>query len=622
MSLIARARPSLTTYVPSLTSCLVNEIPLETMRLLQYSDDGKFTFTKYLATDVPKYSILSHTWGLDGDEVTYKDLVDGVWEGKAGYRKLTLCAKQAKCDGHDFFWIDTCCIDKSSSAELQEAINSMFRWYRDAAVCYVHLSDVQKRGSSLDIKQHISESRWFTRGWTLQELLAPENIVFYSEDWQYLGTKLDLLDTISTVAGIEPRFLKADMEELDGASISKKMSWASHRQTTRTEDKAYCLLSIFGINIPLLYGEGRNSFRRLQEEIMKTYPFDHTLFVWGTVVKPENWSRRVPAAISRKDSAKLPWDDKISTELLLGLFAESPRDFQASGDFTPWYKTSRFYGLSCSHSPYPTTVGRAVRLEIPIIEPESPISLYYWDTPACTQERKTRHILLLCGWESSNGPCVRIPVQSWGELSWGRTRELFFQDSDYSKSDLETMMQTLNIEPERRVRDRNGDVILAQMYTPVGFDRWPNYPSIGIHFIENEFVIRQTPAFRITEPLFVINIAFPPPRQAQGIIFFFKRLAPTENAQHSVGPILVSLVPVSFGGSSNSANIFLDNIVWFNSEDADSGKLLITRTLAMPSDLWNIDHPNLPRIQLLSQRMSIDNNGSWVDVMRFFVPEN
>jgi hypothetical protein len=98
LSLIEKARPSSTTYIPSLTSCLVNDIPLETMRLLQYNDDGKFTFTKYLATNVPKYAILSHTWGLDGDEVTYKDLVDGVWEGKAGYRKLTLCAKQAKCD--------------------------------------------------------------------------------------------------------------------------------------------------------------------------------------------------------------------------------------------------------------------------------------------------------------------------------------------------------------------------------------------------------------------------------------------------------------------------------------------------------------------------------------------
>ncbi|KAH7389132.1 heterokaryon incompatibility protein-domain-containing protein [Cadophora sp. MPI-SDFR-AT-0126] len=593
------------------------------MRLLQCNDDGKFTFTKYLAANVPKYAILSHTWGLDDDEVTYKDIVDGAWEGKGGFRKLTLCAKQAKDDHHDYFWIDTCCIDKSSSAELQEAINSMFRWYKDAAVCYVYLSDVQKRGSSLDIKQQISKSRWFFRGWTLQELLAPENIVFYSEDWQCLGTKFDLLDTISSAAGIEARFLNADKEELDSASISKKMSWASHRQTSRTEDEAYCLLGIFGINIPLLYGEGRNSFRRLQEEIMKTYPFDHTLFSWGTVVKPEKWSRRVSVAISRKvSSTKLPWDGKISAELLLGLFAESPRDFQASGDFTPWYKTTRFYGLSSSHNAYPTNVGRAVRLEIPVIEPENPTSFYYWDKPACTQERKAKHILLLCGTESSSGPCVRIPVQSWGELSWGRTHELFFQDSNYSRSELETMMQTLNIEPERRVKAKNGDIILAQMYAPVGFDRWPNYPSIGIHFIENEFVVRQTPAFDITQPLFIINITFPPPRQAQGITFFFNRLVPTEIAQHPVGPILVSLVPVSFGDSSSSANIFLDDIVWFNSDNAHLEKPLITRTLAMPSDMWNIDHPKLPRIQLQSQRISIDNHGSSVDVMRFFVLED
>jgi hypothetical protein len=154
-------------------------------------------------------------------------------------------------DDHHFFWIDTCCIDKSSSAELQEAINSMFRWYRDAAVCYVHLSDVQKRCSSLDIKQQISKSRWFTRGWTLQELLAPENIVFYSDDWQCLGTKLDLLDTISIAAGIEPRFLKADMEELDRASISKKMSWALLRIGRRRERKTK--LTVSSVSLALIY---------------------------------------------------------------------------------------------------------------------------------------------------------------------------------------------------------------------------------------------------------------------------------------------------------------------------------------------------------------------------------
>jgi hypothetical protein len=183
------------------------------------------------------------------------------------------------------------------------------------------------------------------------------------------------------------------------------------------------------------------------------------------------------------------------------------------------------------------------------------------------------------------------------------------------------MMQTLNIEPERRVRARNGDVILAQINAPIGFDLVLNYVT-GIHFIANEWIIRQTPAFRGTEPLFDIKIVFPPPRQEQGIIFFFKRLAPTENAQLSVGPILVSLVPVSFSGSLNSANIFLEDIVWFNSANATSGKPLMTRTLAMPSDLWNINHPTLPPIRLSSQRMSIDNNGSSVDVMRFYVLED
>lgn len=192
-----------------------------------------------------------------------------------------------------------------------------------------------------------------------------------------------------------------------------------------------------------------------------------------------------------------------------------------------------------SHNPFPTTIGRAVRFEIPTIEPEEPTSLYYWDIPACTQERKTMHIQLLCGRESSDDPCVRIPVQSWGELSWGRTRELFFQGSNYSRSALEQTMKTLNIEPERRVRARNGDVILTQMCAPVGFGQWcSHYNSSGLHFIENVLVIRQTPSFNVQKSLFCIQIAFTPPREGQGIVFFFNWLAPTENVQHSVGPFL------------------------------------------------------------------------------------
>jgi hypothetical protein len=158
----------------------------------------------------------------------------------------------------------------------------MFNWYKKAAVCYAHMTDIEKHNTVQEIADGLSRSRWFTRGWTLQELIAPKLVKFYSSDWHLPGTKTELCDTISLISGIEVSFLKG--RDLEQASVSKKMSWASNRQTTRDEDIAYCLLSIFDLHMPLLYGEGKRAFRRLQEEIMRAYPGDHTLFAWGTVV--------------------------------------------------------------------------------------------------------------------------------------------------------------------------------------------------------------------------------------------------------------------------------------------------------------------------------------------------
>ena len=112
------------------------------MRLLRLEDNGEFRLVEFVGKNIPRYAVLSHTWEVDEEEVTFKDLVDGVGKSKSGYSKIRFCGKQAGKDGLQLFWVDTCCIDKSSSAELLEAINSMFRWYHNAAKCYVYLSDV------------------------------------------------------------------------------------------------------------------------------------------------------------------------------------------------------------------------------------------------------------------------------------------------------------------------------------------------------------------------------------------------------------------------------------------------------------------------------------------------
>jgi ankyrin repeat protein len=241
------------------------------MRLLQIHESGSFSLIERFGDDIPPYAILSHTWGSSDEEVSFQDLQTGTGEHKPGYRKILFCGKQAANDGSSFFWVDTCCIDKTSSAELSEAINSMYMWYGAAEVCYAYLADVDSIGN-------LPNSRWFTRGWTLQELIAPTEVVFYNEEWERLGTRLELSKSIQDCTGIPERvFLEST--SLDSFSVAQKMSWAANRNTTRVEDRAYSLIGIFGINMPLIYGEGENAFIRLQEEVMKISD-DHSLFAW------------------------------------------------------------------------------------------------------------------------------------------------------------------------------------------------------------------------------------------------------------------------------------------------------------------------------------------------------
>jgi heterokaryon incompatibility protein (HET) len=247
------------------------------MRLLRGNNTGEFSLTKDLlvSDNIPRYAILSHTWGADTEEVSFKDMMDGTGKRKTGYEKIRFCAEQAGRDGLQFFWIDTCCIDKSSSAELQEAINSMFRWYRDAAKCYVYLADVSRPTLGTDVKSSqlpwelsLRKSRWFTRGWTLQELVAPAVVEFFSEEGEQLGNKKSLERHIHEVTGIPVKALRGS--PLSDFSIPERMLWAEKRETTRKEDKAYSLLGIFDVYMPLIYGEGReNAFKRLREEMDK-----------------------------------------------------------------------------------------------------------------------------------------------------------------------------------------------------------------------------------------------------------------------------------------------------------------------------------------------------------------
>ena len=277
------------------------------MRLLNTSTLGLLDFP---ASKIPKYAILSHTWREDEDEVLFTDMEKGSAESKAGYQKLRYACTQAAAAGLGYVWIDTCCIDKSSSAELSEAINSMFSWYQRADICYAYLADVCQKSVNGTSKLAIADSRWFKRGWTLQELIGSSKIIFFSFEWIELGTKSSLCDRLAKITGIDVGIL-TDMVPLGSTSLAKRMSWASQRETTRPEDKAYCLMGLFDINMPLLYGEGEKAFTRLQEEIMKNSD-DHSLFAWTDPDAKE--------------------DDQHS------LLAKAPMFFARSGNIVPYHE--------------------------------------------------------------------------------------------------------------------------------------------------------------------------------------------------------------------------------------------------------------------------------------------
>ncbi|KNG50464.1 armadillo-like helical protein [Stemphylium lycopersici] len=238
--------------------------------------NGDFSLTSFDNHPGSPYAILSHTWTA-GEEVTYKDLVEGTGTHKSGYAKLHFCSERAAEDGLEYFWIDSCCIDKTTSEELSTAINSMFNWYKRAAACYVYLTDVSVSEEVTDAESvrtlwepSFRRSRWFTRGWTLQELLAPPSVEFFSREGKRLGSRISLQHSIHEITGIPIEALRARGQELSAFSVNERMSWAAGRTTSLEEDAIYCLLGIFGVFLSPIYGEGKiHANLRLREQIQK-----------------------------------------------------------------------------------------------------------------------------------------------------------------------------------------------------------------------------------------------------------------------------------------------------------------------------------------------------------------
>ena len=252
----------------------------------------------------------------------------------AGATKIRYAIVESSRHDLNYVWIDTCCIDKSSSAELSEATNSMYSWYEESEICFAYLEDIPSAQSSTTGLGH---SRWFIRGWTLQELIAPANINFYGESWTFLGNKTGLSSALSGITSI-PEDILIDPSRRSLASVARKMSWAADRQTSRVEDTAYSLLGIFKVNMPLLYGEGEKAFIRLQEEIIKETD-DQSLFAWG---------------LNHGFDRYLMYSD--------GILADSPAAFEGSGNIVP------IRGIA-GRQPYSMT-NKGLRIELPLLIPD------------------------------------------------------------------------------------------------------------------------------------------------------------------------------------------------------------------------------------------------------------
>lgn len=263
-----------------------------------------------------KYAILSHRWFAADEEVGYEDLERGQdVSHKRGYSKLQGFCEQALLQGFKYAWIDTCCINKASATELSTALNSMFTWYAEAALCIVYLADV--RVGEID---PFARSEWSERGWTLQELIAPRKMFFFDRDWTFMGTKGDYLEDLSRITNV-PRSILDHSAALDDFSVAQRMSWAAKRKTERIEDRAYSLLGIFDVSLEMIYGEREKAFIRLQERIIQ-YAADQSIFAWPL--------------------------EALSTEALdskqryFGLLAPSPSVFSSCNEISKGTETKEF----------------------------------------------------------------------------------------------------------------------------------------------------------------------------------------------------------------------------------------------------------------------------------------
>jgi hypothetical protein len=463
----------------------------------------------------------------------------------------------------------------------------MFTWYTRASICYVHFSDIPT--SSVPWSS-IRSSRWFTRGWTLQELIAPRQMAFFASDWTEIASKLDILPLLSEITKIDESVLMTG--DLSEASVAKKMSWAASRKTSRGEDAAYCLLGIFDVNMPLLYGEGAvKAFRRLQEAIMRT-THDQSLFAWGTFV--DKFSITPPPATN------LPWQ---RSDPQYGLFAESPADFSESGDIVP---VDHGYAHIIDRERPPTVLhgGALVNLVVYKTRP----CVRYWDTPQFAWQDEVEIVVLMVHPNSdSDIRLIAIALNAWGDGYHSRTRELCAIKLFVSQYRFQAMTKQRHILPPRPFNLEHRDIFFQLEdvdYESSGFER-PMLPS--------------GPAWRMKWRDRVLRLS----KNAQGneearyrfkieegryISVGFSRVAAHPEHGALLGYLQVDVINHKVTPDDNGTHRGLSKPL---------GGKTFRHVMKLPEDAWRVAPEKGMHLEVSSRRVMLSDKGEGIDLVGF-----
>ncbi|KAK1759948.1 heterokaryon incompatibility protein-domain-containing protein [Echria macrotheca] len=547
---------------------------------------------------IPDYAILSHTWASD-EEVSFRQ-----WENRttsdishrSGFVKIKNFCTLAASHGFQWVWVDTCCIDKTSSAELTEAINAMFRWYQNATTCYVYLADIQTHSA----RENLSSSRWFTRGWTLQELIAPKDVRFYSATWDFIDTKANLCDLISSVTNIDTHILTGG--EIETVSVARRMSWASGRKTSRVEDIAYCLLGIFDINLPLIYGEGRKAFQRLQEAIMLKTP-DQSLFAWGKPVTE-------PSDIITDDQFigidPIPWKSPAERLPLLGLFADGPEQFQSSREIEPLVHP---FSHELRRTNPPALVSGGVLLGL-VTTASLFKSALHLDQPALSFPVQIYVVLLMCSTKGLRGKLVGLFLRKWGEGYAARSPEWGLFDAKISGKLFRPMIQQWHVAKEPTFQLSNGDIIYRRFSSHV------ESPTSLIGTVDR-ITLGDLPVFRVA-PMGLYN--------EHSIVHYFE-LTPSEGVAVEfgrspgsaglIGSFVVGVFPIEFWDPVTQSETHHTRVRPIKRDQS----LCHLQVTAMACEYVVLEREGYPKIYIRVEKKPLGNRDSEVVVVDFFLGE-